>query len=172
MGIREQLNQKPAITTGATIGIMVLALGFIVYEIRGGSSGQYRVLTDRFYSDDDGATYFKDSLTKIAPYDHDGKQAVVANVFRCQGGKPFVGYLQRYTAKGVKAMTAAAAKTATPSVGPNPIDELQQTESEYSLPMAGDKGWKKATAKGADAILNVKCPEGNNDTLEPYLPGD
>ena len=32
----------------------------------------------------------------LPPFDHDGKQAVRAFVFRCEGGKPFVAYLLRY----------------------------------------------------------------------------
>ena len=49
-----------------------------------------------FYSDDDGQTYFKDSIYKLAPFDHNGKTANIAVV--CTDGKQnFVGFLERYT---------------------------------------------------------------------------
>jgi hypothetical protein len=50
-----------------------------------------------FYSDDDGQTWFVDDAMKPVPFDHNGKQAFRVKVFRCSGGQPFVGYLERYS---------------------------------------------------------------------------
>ena len=55
MGIRESLNKNPAITTGATIGIIVIALIFILYQIFGGD-GAPKPITEMYYTVDDGAT--------------------------------------------------------------------------------------------------------------------
>ena len=40
------------------------------------------VPTSGYFSDDDGKTYFQDDASKIAPFDHNGKQAVSAYLFR------------------------------------------------------------------------------------------
>ncbi len=49
-----------------------------------------------------------DDLDKVVPFDHGGKPAVRAMVFRCKNGKPFVAYLQRYS-EAVEAKIAAIA---------------------------------------------------------------
>ena len=103
MGIRETLNQNRGITIGAVSGVIVLTLVYIVYSLRGESGGGASAGTAKaFFSDDDGQSYFADGADKIPPFDHNGKPAVTAHVFRCNGGKPFVGYLERYTPEGKK----------------------------------------------------------------------
>jgi hypothetical protein len=54
-----------------------------------------------FYSDDDGQTYFKDSIYRLAPFDHNGKIADIA-VVCTDGTRNFVGYLERYTPEARK----------------------------------------------------------------------
>ena len=53
-------------------------------------------VTEAYYSDDDGQTYFKDSVYKFPPFDHGGKTVVQA-VLAESNGHRFVGYLMRYT---------------------------------------------------------------------------
>ena len=88
MGIRETLNKNPGITTGATAGIILLAVGFIIYQLSGG--GTPSVATKAYFTIDDGKTWFSDDINKVPPFDKDGKQAVKAYVYECPGGKPFV----------------------------------------------------------------------------------
>ncbi len=47
---------------------------------------------------DDGKTFFAASSDNIPPFDYDGQQAVLADVFQCDG-KKFVGYMERFTPK-------------------------------------------------------------------------
>jgi hypothetical protein len=54
-----------------------------------------------FYSDDDGQTYFKDSVYKFPPFDHDGKTAVEAEVGE-SNGHYFVVLLMRFTPEARK----------------------------------------------------------------------
>ncbi len=54
-----------------------------------------------FYSDDDGQTYFEDSIYKLAPFDHNGKIANIAIVYT-DGQRNYVGYLERYTPQARK----------------------------------------------------------------------
>jgi hypothetical protein len=94
VGIRESLNQNPGITTGVTAGIIIIALGFIIWQST--RSDRPSLPTKMYYTDDDGATKFSDDITKVPPFDHKGKPAVRARVFTCDGGKnQFVADLDR-----------------------------------------------------------------------------
>ena len=108
MGIRQSINENPAITAGVTGAIIVLALVFIIVNAlphRPHASGPGKM----FYTDDDGKTWFADDATKIPPFiDKDGKEAVLCNVYKCgQTGEPFVGYMLKYTPDGQKRMQDA-----------------------------------------------------------------
>ena len=166
MGIREQLNQKPQIVTGATIGVIVLAFVFIIVEIRSSGPGHFSPPTERYYTDDDGASYFTDTVDKIPPFDHGGKQAVVAFVYKCSSGGKFIGYLQRFSPKGLKAATAAVGKPDTDPI----LGQTLQEETEYSLPLKGEKGWVKSISPAAQEIMQVHCPGGGSDLPEPVAP--
>lgn len=99
MGLRETLNAKPAITTGATVGLIVIAIVVIVWQIlpsRDGGAGAGGV-RKAYYSDDDGKTWFEDDLYKVTPFkSKNGKDAVRAHVFKIGDNKPFVQFLERF----------------------------------------------------------------------------
>lgn len=101
MNIREWLNNNPRITTAVTAIVIVLAVIVIVWNRssqESGPSSGYRV----YYSDDDGKTWFADDWQKVPPFDHNGRQAVRAHVFRIGTGEPFVGYLEKFDARAQK----------------------------------------------------------------------
>jgi hypothetical protein len=167
VGIRETLNKNPAITTGATIGIILLAVGFIFWQLFG-SSGP-AVATEAYYTVDDGATYFADDINQIPPYDYKGKPAVRAYVYECPGGKPFVSHLERYTAEGKKALEAAR-KSNDPN-NPVVMEDVMATGLEVKKPGTGDKGWvKQGNGAAAAKIMELKCPDGKTDGIQPVMP--
>src|SRR5947207_15826357 len=84
-------------TTIATIAIIVIALGIIIWQMM--PDRPARVMTKSYFTTDDGKTYFEDSADKVAPFDKDGKEAVRAHVFKCGQGAPFVGYLEKLDPK-------------------------------------------------------------------------
>src|SRR5579884_1599298 len=87
MSIRQTINEKPAIGIGIGAGILVIALILILIQTVGSRSSSNAggpVMTEQeFFSDDDGQSYFVDSRSKLPPFKHNGKDAYVANVFRC-----------------------------------------------------------------------------------------
>ena len=171
MGIRETLNKNPAITTGATIGIIVLAFVFIIWEVVGSGSGSPRIPTKAYYTVDDGATYFADDINLLAPFDHDGKKAVKCNVFKCASGKPFVAYLEKYSDEARAAIEKARAKTSNGAPDPMAIDQAMMGGLLVKAPLTGDKGWLRQDMKGAEKVTEIKCPDGGSlETLEPVLP--
>jgi hypothetical protein len=169
LGIRETLNKNPGITTGVTAGIVVAAIGVIVWQLWGGSGpgASGGGVGKQFYSDDDGATYFVDSSTKVPPFDHNGKKAVRALVFQCGDGKPFVGMLQRYT-PDAKAKVEKIQSGAKP--GDVVMEDIEITGLEVKKPKTGDTGWVKQTDPKAGAINRVTCPDGKVDKLTAVSP--
>src|SRR5687768_1133376 len=110
MGVRETINEKPRLVAGIAAGVVVIACAFIA--LRMSNAGPGEPSDKAFFTTDDGKTWFVDEATKISPFQRDGKEAVRAYVFDCNG-KPFVNHVERYTADGRKAVeTALAAKGA------------------------------------------------------------
>ncbi len=169
MGIREKLNDNPGITTGVTAAIIIIALGLIIWQATGNSGPS--IPTKAYYSIDDGATYFADDINLIPPFEKDGKPAYLAMVFQCDGGKPFVSYLQRYT-KDAKAKLEAA-KNKPPAEGGDMMiyEEVRMNGTEVKKPGTGDTGWvKQADYQRSSEITSPKCPDGTTNNLEPVYP--
>ena len=168
MGIRETLNKNPGITTGATAAIILIAIGFIIYQLSGG--GAPSVATEAYFTIDDGKTWFADDINKIPPFDKDGKQAVKAYVYKCPGGDPFVSHLERYTPEGKKALEAAQ-KSNDPN-NPVVLEDVMANGVEVKKPGADPvKGWaKQSNSAIAGKIMELKCPDGKVEGIEPVVP--
>ncbi len=168
MGIRETLNQNPAITTGATAGIIVLALGFILYQSFGSSGPS--IPTKSFFTTDDGATYFADDIKLVPPFEKDGKQAVQAFVYTCDGGKTkFVAYLQRYTPEAKKIVESVRGANANDPAAIGKLEEAQITGIEVKKP--GDKDWvNQRQMEKFMQVQSIQCPTGSIENLEPVMP--
>jgi hypothetical protein len=169
MGIREKMNQNPGVTTGVTIAIIVVALIFIVWQLWPNRGP--KIPTKAFYTVDDGATYFADDIKKIPPFDHEGKQAVRAYVFKC-GGKEFVAYLERYTPQA-KAKLEKAREEAAKNPDAMPPDmmmpDMMQQGIQVKKPGTGQ--WvSEADFQRSQDIMQVKCPDGTTNNLEPVMP--
>ncbi|MGH7215542.1 MAG: hypothetical protein ACREIT_12320 [Tepidisphaeraceae bacterium] len=167
MGIREKLNQNPAITTGATALVVVIALGFIIYQLVGGGPD---IPTESYYSIDDGKTWFEDDINLIPPFDKDGQKAYRAQVFTCDGGKTkFVAYLERYTPEAKKQLEDLRAGNQPPEPGIN--DMVMMNGLEYKKPGDPEKEWTRQTDfQKMSQIMEPKCPDGTTNNLEPVHP--
>jgi len=173
VGIRETLNRNPAITTGATIAIIVIALVVIAMQIFGGS-GRMKPPTKAFYTVDDGETTFTDDINKFPPFDHDGKPAVRAYKFKCADGKEFVSYLERYTDKAKKALEAAAEKRkANPQAdgsGDYALEEYYMTGREIKKPADPKAKWISSQDPRYGDVASPRCANGKMDELEAVYP--
>jgi hypothetical protein len=160
------------------ITLVVIGVGTIVWQLMGSRDTRNNVPND-FFTTDDGQTWFSASANNLAPFDHDGKQAVKAWVYQC-GSKKFVGYLERYTPEAHKLLTGAdvgpapaapapadgkgksreAAARARVSLSPGAVMNASVNGKEYKRP--GEKEWTKSTDRQKVAqIMMVKCPDGN-----------
>jgi hypothetical protein len=170
VGIRETLNENRSVTVGATIGIIVLTIIWVIWYSVGGNSAA-AAGGKAFYTDDDGQTYFADDATKIAPFDHGGKPANLAFVWRCgDSGKPFVAYMLRYTDDGKKLRENAMKNK---NVDPAAI-EMTQNQMEVKVGPNQPKkpqGWfKMSDTAHAGPIQQVTCPDGSSNNLQAVDP--
>jgi hypothetical protein len=179
VGIREKLNENPAITTGVTIGIIAIAIIFIGWQVFGGS-GAGAPITEAYYTTDENATgdaavkaLFTDKADRIPPFDHNGKPAFRAHVFTCDGGKTkWITHLQRFTPEAKKKLEevqANAGKQPTADNTPGVMEQLYMTGMEVKKPGAGP--WvKQSDFQKSSEITAVRCPDGKADNIEAVLP--
>lgn len=94
MAVREIIKGNTGIVAGIAIIATLVAGYFIVRQVSARPSGQAQ---DALYTNDDGRTWFRDSVSKFPPFKtSEGKDAVLAHVFSCKG-KEFVGFMEKYT---------------------------------------------------------------------------
>jgi hypothetical protein len=166
VGLREKMNENPAIVTYVTGGIVVLALILIIYQLVGGrpsvSSATNVAPGQAFYTTDDGATWFADDMTNVPPYTKDGKQAYQVMLFTCDEGKTtFVGFLQRYTADAKKEIAKGLAHGIPVGVGLGPTSIEIKAAGNGDLP----KNWLRFADPKANKLRSVTCPNGTQAEL-------
>jgi len=114
-------------------------------------------MPDSCFSIDDGKTWFAASSSNVPPFDYNGKQAVRAYVFECNG-KRFVGFLERFTPEAHKLMVENKGTPQTRVYG-----------REMKRP--GDATWvKSGDYNGMGKVMDIKCPDGSSGTPEPVEP--
>jgi hypothetical protein len=171
MGIREKINDGKI---GVIVGIGAIAAAIAIGVIYLWPAGPHVHYAQTFYSDDDGETYFRDSLYKFAPFDHDGRTAVLAIIYEDAHNTKFVAYLERYTPEALKKLQktyADASATGTPTdVQQAVIDLIQSPQisiggTEVKLPGASGK-W---VPHGRMMAPPFKMPDGG-DAATMVLP--
>jgi hypothetical protein len=156
-GVREWLNKHPGLALGLTAGVALAAILAIVVQVMASRKKYPEGLPSAYYSVDDGQSYFVAGMENVPPFQHDGKEAVRAHVFKCGNGKPFVGYLERYTPEAHKAVVE---KRATP--------QHQISGRELKRPGANNAWVTTKDQKASIAIADVRCPDGGSpEPIEP-----
>jgi hypothetical protein len=162
MGIRESLKDKSSLLklTG-----LILLVGAVVYGLRKAMSSDHAPKTLAYFTTDDGATQFVDSMDHFPPFAHGGKTAYRVWMYSTDGGKSmFPVYLERYTPEGLRKMSAAyadykAGKTHTPP-GPSPAD------TEIKKPGAGNPWVSRADLNQVQKIIHFDVPSGSDVQVE------
>ena len=152
MMVREWIDKNKQLAAVATVILLAFSIGMVVYQLL--PEGP---ITKAWYTSDDGRTWFKASNRRVAPFAHEGKEAVEAFVFECEG-KEFVGYMRRYKPSGKKRLEeyyAAEDAGKEPDVGKLAgLDFLL----EYKRP--GEKEWTSELHKGTE-MMYVNCKDGS-----------
>jgi hypothetical protein len=169
MGILQTAQEKPALVGALAAGIILMAVAAVCSELLARGHPAAAVPSEAFYSDDDGKTWFVDDIGKFPPFDHNGRPAYLARVFRCGGGEPFVAYLQRFTDREKAEIQAAVAK--------DPAQKAHWMQSRGEIKKPADSMWRRAELTSTSAeqaayaqLLAPLCPDGSNAT--PVLPSE
>ena len=148
MEIRERIRSNTRVGAIAGGAALLVTLIVIWLEVTGGQRSV--PVGEAFYTVDEGATLFADSADRIPPFDHDGKEAVLAAVFSCDQGKhQWVQYLLKYSQEGLDAvaeMKAGGAKN------------VHVPRESGLVKRPGDKNWMPVT--DCKSIMTPRCPEG------------
>lgn len=157
-------NQKAGIAVAVLLG--VAAVGLAAFNLSRPNPSDLRFPYGVFFSADNGKTYFTDNKSIVPPYVKDGKTAVLAQVYSCNGGKTtFVGLLLRYTPEGKQKLEAAIAR------GDNPVGLKTALSNsgdlEIKRPGDPDSAWVSIkNMAGFQAAAQIRCPDGKQDDLE------
>jgi hypothetical protein len=167
MNIRETLRSHPQIGMAIAAALVVTGVVAARSSVQSPGASAPTLPAKIYFSDDDGKTFFADDSARVAPFDHDGKKAYQAAVFRWPGGQPFVGYLLAYTPAG-KAALEALPETERRTMGPKVLG-IRRDQALAKRP--GDTTWAPL---GGDApvgqILNLRCPDGSETPPEQIVP--
>ena len=174
MGIRQQLNDNPAVAAGV-VGVLVLVAGVVMFRTgcsrgAGDSGDNLPGVEQEFFTVDDGKSWFPADARKLPPFQHDGKPAYRVRVYRCPHGKDFAAHLERYADAD-----RARLQTLLDETGDKPpsMDALKlQGNIEIKKPGPGD--WIKMSPRTAakfNMIRSPRCPEGSSQGLQKVVPG-
>jgi hypothetical protein len=164
MGIREALRQKPSVGIGIA-AVMILAMAVI-------TAANYwptkkADLSQSYYSDDDGQTWFADSAYRIPPFDHNGKTAMSALIFSYDNGKKqFCAYLAQYTPEAKKKMDAALAEAQRKGDSPSSValyrDPAFMKQGLQVKKPGASNHWISYGDRKANEVFTINSPDGSS----------
>lgn len=148
---------------GIVVVIAAAAIAVSVISMFIQASGQHRKPTAKaFFSCDDGKTWFKDDASKAFPFQHGGKPAYRAEIFRC-GQTEFCAYLESLpenVKEGVDAVSDGLARAAA----------LQSASDQILLKRPGDTVWVSPGEKNYAAITTPVCPDDTKQAVTAVNP--
>jgi hypothetical protein len=155
VGLREKLREKPAIGYGMT-AILLLVAGVVIWQSLQPTPPARK--PKLLFTVDDGQTTFEADFDRIPPFDHEGRQAVRAYVFKpASGGEPFVAYLEKYSDEAKQRLESAE----------DPTEVMEDLPlSAYLVKTPGKGTWVPSGGGEANAIRAAS----NRDDIVPVVP--
>lgn len=170
MSLREKISGKPIVGISVTALFILTAAAILASTYWPEKQAD---LSKAFYSDDDGQTWFVDSATKVAPFDHNGKQAVVAHVYTYDnGGKSFCAYLAKFTPAAKAKLEAAIAEAAKKQLPPESVGLFHDpgfSKQGVLVKPAGGGTWISYGDPKANAVFTIHAPDGS--AVDERFPG-
>jgi hypothetical protein len=160
MNLREMITENPM--RALAIAGALLATGLVIalfsHGPRNKSPGDGARL---LFSVDDGKTWFADDASRIPPFDKNGKQAVLARVYRCSNGTEFVNHLERFTPAAKQVLERASAPDPSGKTRPDRSAIQSAYTSGREVKRPGDANWvSSGNLRDAAKVTTVKCPNG------------
>lgn len=169
MSIREALNRNPAVT--AVVAVILIGAALYMVYVTNRQAAMPKMQTKSFYTVDDGKSFFEEKMGMRAPFMRDGKEAVKAHVYTCDGGDTqFVAYLEKYNDDFIRKFSAPTTQPAGGGgFGPAPGTGPEEVFARM-VKKPGEPEWRQwASMEGQEAV-KVVCPNGNPDSAEEMLP--
>jgi hypothetical protein len=159
MAVRQKLNENKKVGMGVGAAILIIAVGLMAFQLRRGNGNAVTAPTSAFYTDDNGKTFFKDQI-RIVPFDHNGRQAYRADVFKCPDGREFVGLIYRFTDSGRREMERYLASKVSDPDGSSRLS-IEHRGMQVKPINAAEKAWTYNDDVTAERLQGmVKCPSG------------
>ena len=122
-------------------------------------------LARQYYTVDDGQTWFSDQVSHVAPFDHDGKTAVIAEIYSYDdGSKTFCAYLAKYTDDAKKQLEAQIADAQAKGQPVDAVPLLHDAlfmRSNMFVKLPGPKNsWMAYTDPRAAEVFSIHTPDG------------
>lgn len=161
MDIRKIINNGPVV-----IPLAVLVIAAFAWEASRSMPNRQApiVVSNVYYSDDDGMTWFVDTDEKVPPFDHNGKTAVLAFVYKTPDGRQFVQHLEEYP-PSVKASADSAIST-----GSTEEAKALLAGATPLVKRPGDKFWVSQTDPRAMPILSITELMREREIVSPVFP--
>lgn len=161
MGFRQTLDKHKAWLVPLFL-VVVGAVLFYTFWMPG--TDDLAGPVDKAFYTTDGKTYFADSLSKRCPFDHQGKPAYRAFVFRNKPSEaPFIAYLGRHV---MNQANVGPPGSAPPKVDSTVPENTTRAPDEVAKPDM--KTWVPANSPEGMAIVNSIVASGNRP--EPVMP--
>lgn len=162
MSIRQVLQEKKGL--GLALGGSLVAVAMVVLVVTQKPPAQAN-LNMAFFSVDDGKTWFAADAYKVAPFTHEGKEAVQATVYSYAGGsRKFCGFLTKFTPEGKKRLEEEYARAKSEGKPPGSVALLRDRtfmQSSTLVKAPGGKEWLSINDPKAESILSVRSPDGS-----------
>ncbi len=163
MGIRETVNRSPVVAS-VVIGVVVVTAVSLTFLLGGGGGGGSAASEDtgkRYFTVDDGKTYFAADATNIPPFTYEGKTAWRVRVFRCSGGQETVSHVERYNEAELARIRAIDKGTIK-----QPAKAMEYLDGANALEVKkpGDAQWLRRTPQTASRFLEItrpRCPSAS-----------
>jgi hypothetical protein len=157
VGIREKLNKNPLLA-GVVAVLCLGVLGAVLFWPEDDDDNFVPYTGKRFFSVDDGATYFLADGTNIPPFTHEGKTAYRVKLYKCGDGKETVSHLERYSEAALKRIRDHDGGEIK-----QPVAALEYLDGSFALEVKrpGEKQWVRYGNKQFDDITMPLCPDGS-----------
>jgi hypothetical protein len=163
MDVRKAIQGKPI--AGVGVGVLLLLLAGVIVARQLWPEKKAN-LSQAYFTDDDGATWYADSEYLVPPIDHNGKTAVFAQIYSyANGSKTFCAFMTRYTPDAKKqledAINAAVKNGQPPASVPLYQDRrFLQNAIEVKKPGASNK-WISKSDPAAIDVMSIHAPDGS-----------
>lgn len=169
MGLRETLNENPRLTTGITLGLIVIAGIFIIAKLWPSRPAAGLEIGKNYYTDDDGKTLFADEQNKPTPFTGPhGKEAVRVHAYKCPDGKVIAGWLEKFTDAGKRELEQYQSQ---PGMKGRMSRNLLVNDQLRLIKKPGDAKWMNAASNQRERVRIMtppKCADGSDpEPVEP-----